>query len=118
MAREDGFTLVEMLVVMIVMATLAVVALGFSTGARVSAADASAKSNIEVAVPAISAYGVDEGGYAWMTLAALQARYSPGVVNVTIVSADATTYCVSSTVEGRTWYKPGPSGSITTTRCS
>jgi prepilin-type N-terminal cleavage/methylation domain-containing protein len=117
MEREDGFTLVEMLAVMVIMATLLAVAVGFSSSARVRAADASAKSNIDVAVPAFNAYALENGGYTGMTLRRLQTTYSRGIRNIRVVSASATTYCVRSTVEGRTWYKPGPSGSITTTRC-
>lgn len=115
--REDGFTLVELLAVMVIMAVLLSVAIGFSQAARVRAADATAQSNIEVAVPAISAYGLENGGFAGMTLAELQASYAPGIANVTIVSANPTSYCVASTVEGRSWYKPGPGGAITTAPC-
>jgi prepilin-type N-terminal cleavage/methylation domain-containing protein len=115
--RDDGFTLIEMLAVMIIMAVLLSIAIGFQAGARVRAGDAAAKSNIDVAIPAISAYGLENGGFAGMTLGTLQASYAPGVANVTIVSADSTSYCVASTVEGRSWYKLGPAGSITTTPC-
>ena len=118
MAREDGFTLIEMLAVMVVMGILLAVAVGFQTGARVRAGDAAAKSNIDVAIPALHSYGLDNGGYTGMTLQQLQTSYSRGIQNITIVSAGATTYCVRSTVEGRTWYKLGPSGSITTAPCS
>jgi prepilin-type N-terminal cleavage/methylation domain-containing protein len=117
MEREDGFTLVELLAVMVIMATLISVAIGFNAAARVRSADIAAKSNIDVALPAINAYALDNGGYAGMTLRRLQTTYSRGVRNITVVSARATTYCVRSTVESRTWYKAGPSGAITTTRC-
>jgi prepilin-type N-terminal cleavage/methylation domain-containing protein len=116
--HEDGFTLVEILVVLVIIAILVTVALGFSVGARVRAADSAARSNIEVAVPAFQAYFLDNGTYAGMTLRRLQTRYSPGIQNITVVSARATTYCVRSRVENRTWYKLGPSGAITTTRCT
>lgn len=118
MARnEDGFTLVEMLAVMIVMAILIAIAVGFQAGARVRAADAAAKSNIAVSVPAFQTYALDNGAYTGMTLRRLQTTYSRGIRNITVVSARATTYCVRSTVEGRNWYKAGPRGSITTARC-
>lgn len=118
MQREDGFTLLEMLAAMIIMGILLAVAVGFQTGARVRAGDAAAKSNIDVAVPAMQAYGLDNGGYTGMTLRRLRRTYSRGIRNIRIVSAGAATYCVRSTVEGRTWYKLGPTGSITTAPCS
>jgi prepilin-type N-terminal cleavage/methylation domain-containing protein len=115
--NENGFTLVEMLAVMIVMAVLIAIAVGFQSGARVRGADAAAKSNIDVALPGIQAYALDNGAYTGMTLRRLQTTYSRGIKNITVVSARATTYCVRSTVEGRNWYKSGPSGRLTTTRC-
>jgi prepilin-type N-terminal cleavage/methylation domain-containing protein len=119
MARsEHGFTLVEMLVVLVIMASLLAIAVGFNAAARDRASDASARSNIEVAMPAIAAYGADNGGFAGMTVPGLQSTYSPGVQHVSILSADATSYCVTSSVNGRAWYKLGPAGGITTTACT
>ncbi|MGH3137479.1 MAG: prepilin-type N-terminal cleavage/methylation domain-containing protein [Gaiellaceae bacterium] len=119
MARnEDGFTLVEMLVVVVVMAILVAVAVGFSTSARVRAGDVAAKSNIDVAVPAFQAYNLDHGTFTGMTLAGLQSSYSKGVQGIEVVSAGASGYCVRSTVDGRSWFKNGPSSPITTTSCS
>jgi type IV pilus assembly protein PilA len=118
MAREDGFTLVEMLAVMIVMAVLLAVAVGFQTGARTRAGDAAATSNLRVAVPAIHSYYADNDTYAGMSLAGLQSTYSPGVQGIEVLSAGATSYCVRAVVEGRTWYQRGPGGPITQTACS
>lgn len=117
MRGEDGFTLIEMLAVMVVMGILITITVASYTGARVRANDAAAKSNIDVALPAIQAYQLDNGTYVGMTLSRLQSRYSRGVRNITIVSVRATTYCVRSTVGGRNWYKAGPIARITTTRC-
>jgi hypothetical protein len=100
------------------MGILIAIAVGFSTSARVRAGDAAAKSNIDVAVPAFQAYNVDNNGFTGMTLAALQSSYSKGVQGIEVVSAGAATYCVKSTVDGRSWFKNGPSGPITTTSCS
>ena len=115
---EDGFTLVELTVVLVIMAILVAVAVGFQAGARERAADATARANIRTAIPAIEAYRADAATYAGMTVATLQASYSPGVEGVTIVSTDATTYCVSATVGGSAWYKAGPDAPISQTVCS
>lgn len=115
---EDGFTLVELLVVLIVLAILLAVAVGFQAGARERAGDATARSNIRTAVPAIEAYRADAGTYAGMTVAALQASYSPGVAGITVVSAGPATYCVSATAEASTWFKAGPDEPITLTACA
>jgi prepilin-type N-terminal cleavage/methylation domain-containing protein len=115
---EDGFTLLEMLTVMIVMAILLTIAVGFQIGARERAADASARANIRTAIPAMEAYRADTGTYAGMTLAVLQASYSPGVVGIAVVSATASTYCVSAGIDSATWFKAGPSAPITETACS
>ena len=116
--REDGFTLIELLVVGVLIGILTAVALGFHAAARDRASDAAAKSNIRVAVPAFEAYQADhDGSYTGVTVAALQADYSPGVQGIVILSADSSTYCVSSTVAGHAWYRRGPDGPITTTSC-
>lgn len=118
MRAEDGFTLLEMLAVMIVMGVLVAVAVGFGAGARTRTSDTAAKSNIDVAVPAIHTYYLDNGTYTGMTLRRLQDTYSRGIQNITVVSARGEAYCVRSSVSGSsTWYKAGPSGVITKTRC-
>jgi type IV pilus assembly protein PilA len=116
-AREDGFTLTELLVVIVIIGILTAIAIGFYSGAREKANDVTAKSNIRVAVPAIEAYKSDNSTYVGMTLPALQASYSPGIQGIEVVSAGASAYCVRSTVGGRSWYLIGPGGSVTTTAC-
>jgi general secretion pathway protein G len=116
--REDGFTLVELLVVMVIIATLLAIAIGFHTQARDRAGDATARANIRIAVPAIEIYRSDNGTYAGMTLALLQSTYSPGVQGIEIVSADDAGYCIRASAGGSTWYKAGDAGAITTTACS
>ena len=114
---EGRFTLVELLAVMVIVGILVSVAATSFATARSRTSDVAAKSNIDAAVPAFQAYFVDNGTYVGMTLSRLQTRYSRGVRNIAIVSVRATTYCVRSTVGSRNWYKAGPSGRITTTRC-
>jgi len=117
-ARDDGFTLTELLVVIVIIGILTAIAIGFYSGAREKAGDVTAKSNIRIAVPAIEAYQSDNGTYVGMTLPVLQATYSPGVQEIEIVSAGASAYCVRSTIAGRSWYLSGPGGAVTTTACA
>ena len=114
---EDGFTLVELIVVLTIIAILLLVAIGFTGQARERAGDATARANIRIAVPAIESYRSEEGTYSGMTLAALQASYSPGVQGIEVLSADDAGYCVRAVEAGRTWYLAGPDGDITTTAC-
>jgi len=116
--REEGFTLVELVVVVIIIAILLAIAVGFHTQARDRAADATARANIRIAVPAIEIYRSDHGTYAGMTLAGLRAAYSPGVQGIVVVSADDASYCVRADAGGSTWYKNGTDAPITTTACS
>jgi prepilin-type N-terminal cleavage/methylation domain-containing protein len=116
--REDGFTILELLVVMTLVAILSAIALSFHGRAREQASAATAKTNIRLAVPAIEAFRQDNGGYTGMTLAGLQSAYSPGVVGIEVLAADATSYCLRSTVGGATWHRLGPDGPITTTACA
>lgn len=117
MRREEGFTLVELVVVMVIIAILLSIAVVFHYGARERSSDAAARANIRTAVPAIEAYRSDAGGYTGMTLAALKAAYSPGIGNIVIEWSTDDDYCVSNTLNGRTWWKQGPAGPITMTSC-
>ena len=115
---EDGFTLIEVLTVLVIMAILLAVAVGFQAGARERASDAAARANIRSAVPAIETYRADNGTYAGMTEAVLKSQYSPGVTGIVVVSTAVDEYCVRATEGGSSWFKRGPSGQITQTACS
>jgi prepilin-type N-terminal cleavage/methylation domain-containing protein len=116
---EEGFTLVELLVVVVIIGILTGIALAFNGAARERGEDATAKANIRVAAPAFEAYREDNGGtYSGVTLAQLQSQYSPGVQGITVLAADTSSYCVESRAGDRMWYRLGPTGPFTTTSCA
>lgn len=116
---EDGFTLLELLIVVVIIGILSAVAVAFNGAAREKGEDATAKANIRTAAPAFEAYREDNGGsYSGVTVGQLQSRYSPGIQGITILAADASSYCVEGVAGGSTWYRLGPAGAFTTTSCA
>ena len=114
--EESGFTLIELLIVLVIIGILLAIAVPSYLGFKDRANKAAAQANVRSSVPAVEAYYADNGTYVGMDAAAL-AAIDAGV-QVTVVSVGASTYCIKDTRGGFSYYKNGPSGSITTTACT
>ncbi|MFQ5426632.1 MAG: prepilin-type N-terminal cleavage/methylation domain-containing protein, partial [Gaiellales bacterium] len=113
-----GFTLIELLVVIIIIGILLAIAVPSYLGFQARANAAAAQANVRSAIPAVEAYYADNNAYTSMTLTNLQASYDAGLSStLTVASASATTYCVSSTVGSKTYKKDGPAAQIVSGSC-
>jgi type IV pilus assembly protein PilA len=70
---DEGFTLVELLVVVLIIGVLASIAMGAFLSQRGKAQDANAKASASTAAKAMEAWGTDHGGYGGATAADLTA---------------------------------------------
>lgn len=117
---ESGLTLVELLVVLLVIASLLAIAVPSYLGFDRRATATTATANLRAAIPAVETYFADHGTYdaGSMTVAALRA-YDRGIgPGIAVVSGSAATYCLRSTHDDATVFKNGPGGAITTTACA
>jgi type IV pilus assembly protein PilA len=116
---EKGFTLIEMLIVIIILGILIAIAVPAYLKFRDNANKGAAQANIRATIPAMESYNADHDGYTGMNTAALQAIdaaiKSPPAFTVVAVSASG--YCVSGKSGPFTYYKTSVTD-ITTTACT
>lgn len=116
--REGGFTLVELLVVMIIIAILLAIAIPSYLGFRDRANQKVAEANTREAVPAAEAYFVDNGDYTGLDIGELQAIDAGVSDDVEVISADTDSYCLHADHNGKDAYYAGPGGTVSTAACT
>src|SRR5262249_20156311 len=119
--RHDLPTGFEFAIAVIVVLAMLAMAVPAYVGFRARADSATARARIRSAIPSIEAYfALTNNSYIGLNLAWLR-QFDPGVkLNDPAGSPakqTATSYCVSATVGGKTWYKAGPKATITTDPC-
>jgi type IV pilus assembly protein PilA len=108
---EHGFTVIELLVVIIIIGILLAIAVPSYLGFRDRAANNAAKSNLRAALSSAESYYADNGAYTGMDSSDLLS-YDGGLsTTLTVASADASSYCLTDTVSTKTWSVAGPNPS-------
>jgi prepilin-type N-terminal cleavage/methylation domain-containing protein len=117
--QETGLTLIELMIVLTIIGALLAIAVTSYTGFRDRATDTAAKANVRSALPSVEAYYSDNNeSYAGMSLSTLRVYDSAVTLNPLVAAKQtSTSYCISATSGGQTWYKGGPSAAPSIAPC-
>jgi prepilin-type N-terminal cleavage/methylation domain-containing protein len=117
--NEAGFTLVEVLTVVVVLGVLVSIAVGSFLGFRDRAADRTSQAVLREALPSLTAYATDhDGSFAGATSSILRGTYDSGLGGVEVDAADHDSFCLRSTVNDHVWYGAGPPLTLSRATCA
>lgn len=100
--EEDGFTLVELLVVMLILGILAAIAIPAFFSQRDKGYDSDAKANVRTVQTALETYATDNGGQysgavLLTNLAAIEGTVTDVAPDITTFTPGANTYLITAT---------------------
>ena len=116
--NEDGFTLIELMIVVAIIGILAAIAIPQFSAYRQNAYDATARADLRNAATAQEAYFVEHEGYTQSAGRLVSASYgfaaTSDKVVLTLRAASLTTYSMitSNVAGGKSYILKGPGGSI------
>ena len=111
---EAGFTVIELLVVIIIIGMLLAIAVPSYLGFRDRAANNAAKTNLRAALPAAEAYYADNSTYAGMDEASLLEIDSTLSSTMSVAESSSSSFCLTESVNGKTWSVLGPNPASST----
>jgi prepilin-type N-terminal cleavage/methylation domain-containing protein len=111
LALAEGFTPVELLVVMAIIGVLLTIVVPSYLGYRGRAASRVAQSDLRAALPAAEVYGTDHNAdYTGLDVTKLRSRNGGLAASIdhVVITGSGSSYCLGATVDGSSWSIQGP----------